>query len=164
MLRTIALNWTRFFAVRLYRKRWLGRKARPLVHKKWCRHTVAENDQQLFKTLFGKNQINRYFRGKASQNSLAVRSLRHELEKELLLEMYIFILSPVFLLCFFGTSLGLGSNEISRTSQSGLDFLVVVEYGSNAGRFQSDALKLKKNPLNWFNIHPLAILAYLLEK
>ena len=33
MWRTIALNWTRFFAVRLYRKRWLGRKAgllRPL--------------------------------------------------------------------------------------------------------------------------------------
>ena len=98
ILRTIALNWTRFFAVRLYRKRWLGRKARPLVHKKWCRHTVAENDQQLFKTWFGKNQINRYFRGKASQNSLAVRSLRHELEKELLLEMYIYIVS-----CFFTT-------------------------------------------------------------
>ena len=121
MLRTIALNWTRFFAVRLYRKRWLGRKARPLVHKKWCRHTVAENDQQLFKTLFGKNQINRYFRGKASQNSLAVRSLRHELEKELLLEMYIYIVS-CFLLRFFGTSLGLGSHEISRTSHSGMDF------------------------------------------
>ena len=63
--------------------------------------------------------------------------------------MYIYIVSCFFTVLFRDISWSWVSRNLSDVSV-GDGFpntsLVVVEYGSNAGRFQSDALKLKTSP------------------